>query len=116
MPSDFRILGPQVKNGEEGRGMEGRRERGELGRREGMEKGVARPNDISDTHRPAPYTGTNRGGKVNWEREGERERPCAEARDGEGTAGTDGAGPGGGDGDLKRGRRETGRTRAAWRH
>jgi len=49
MPSDFRILGPQVKNGEEGRGMEGRRERGELGRREGMEKGVARPNDISDT-------------------------------------------------------------------
>ena len=79
MPSDFRILGPQVKNGEEGRGMEGRRERGELGRREGMEKGVARPNDISD-------------------------------------AGTDGAGPGGGDGELKRGRRETGRTRAAWRH
>ena len=44
--------------------MEGRRERGELGRREGMEKGVARPNDISDTHRPAPYTGTNRGGKL----------------------------------------------------
>ena len=86
MPSDFRILGPQVKNGEEGRGMEGRRERGELGRREGMEKGVARPNDISD-----------------WEREGERERPCAEARDGEGTAGTDGAGPGGGDGELKKG-------------
>jgi hypothetical protein len=60
--------------------MEGRRERGELGRREGMEKGVARPNDISDTHRPAPYTGTNRGGKVNWEREGERERPCARRR------------------------------------
>jgi hypothetical protein len=48
MPSDLRILGPQVKNGEEGRGMESRRERGELGRREGMEKGVARPNDISD--------------------------------------------------------------------
>ena len=47
MPSDFRILGPQVKNGEEGRGMEGRRERGELGRREGMEKGVARPHEIN---------------------------------------------------------------------
>ena len=89
--------------GKRGEGWRAGGKRGELGRREGMEKGVARPNDISDTHRPAPYTGTNRGGKVNWEREGERERPCAEARDGEGTAGTDGAGPGGGDGELKKG-------------
>ena len=38
------------------------------GRREGMEKkGTAHPNDISDTHRPTPTTGTNRGGKLGRE-------------------------------------------------
>jgi hypothetical protein len=37
---------------------EGRRERGELGRREGMEKGVARPNDISDPFFAEAFPGT----------------------------------------------------------
>ena len=40
MPSDFRILGPQVKNGEEGRGMEGRRGRGREKGKNGEKRGL----------------------------------------------------------------------------
>ena len=69
MPSDFRILGPQVKNGEEGRGIEGRRGRGREKGRNGEKRGLhTLTTFLTPTDPPLAPVLTEVANLGNWER------------------------------------------------
>ncbi len=124
---DFRILGPQVKPEGTGPGREAEGWKKEIREEEGEGEGEEEEMDerhvhqCLDAHSDTPTTtpdtcrGRNTGSESDRADARLSARPSEEGREGRCRGPERGMG-GTGEGKRERGRRKTGRTRAAWRH